>query len=73
MPKQINSQQELKFIHLEKIKTSNKEGLLFELLNIAQVLISNYASAKTNKEKVFYKTVYHKAKNFYLGQYANAI
>ena len=66
--KTINIQQELKFIHFEKINTFNKGDLLFQLLNIAQVILSNYANAETKKLKSFYKIIYQKTKNFYLEQ-----
>ncbi|MFH1833148.1 MAG: hypothetical protein ABH816_03185 [Candidatus Levyibacteriota bacterium] len=65
----INLQQELKFIHSEKMNTVDKNSLSFEMLNIAQVLISNYANAETKKLKSFYRTIYFKTKNFYLNQY----
>lgn len=62
----MNLQQELKFIHSEKIKTLDKKSLTFELLSIAHVMLSNYANAETIKLKTFYKIVYSKTKNFYL-------
>ena len=62
----IKLQDELKFIHSEKMNISNKEGLSFQLLNIAHVLIGNYINANTAKMKKFYKIVYLKTKNFYL-------
>lgn len=65
----INIQQELKFIHSEKIKISNKDGLPFEVLNIAQTLISNCINTKPVTMKMFYKILYWKTKNFYLEQY----
>lgn len=66
--KSINLQQELKFIHSEKMKTSDKGSLTFELLNIADVLISNYVNARTRNLKSFYKIIYQKTKTFYLGR-----
>jgi len=62
----INLQKELKFIHSEKVNISDKENLLFQLLNVGQTLLLNYAAAKTRKLKSFYKIVYLKTKNFYL-------
>lgn len=64
--KAINLQQELNFIHSEKMNISNKDSLYFEMLNIAHVLISNYANAETRKLKSFYAIVYWKTKNFML-------
>ena len=40
----------------------------FELLNIAGVLLSNYAVADTVAMKSFYNTVYSKTKHFYLSR-----
>lgn len=65
----INLQQELKFIHFEKIHVYNKENLQFKLLNIAQTIISNYINTKKIKMKAFYKMIYDKNKKFYLRQY----
>lgn len=62
----INLQQEIKFIHSEKMNIADKDSLSFEVLNIAQVLISNYVNAETKKLKTFYKMVYCKTKNFYV-------
>lgn len=67
--KTFNLQQELKFIHSEKMNITNKDGLPFEMLNIAQVLISNYVNAETKKLKSFYKMIYWKTKKFYLNRY----
>lgn len=67
--KTINIQQELKFIHLEKISTSDKESLSFQLLNVAQTILPNYANAETKKLKSFYKIVYQKIKSFYLERF----
>lgn len=64
--KTIKLQHELRFIHSEKTNISNKEGLSFQLLNIADVLITNYVNANTTKMKKFYKIVYLETKNFYL-------
>ena len=64
--KTINLQKELKFIHCEKTNTSDKESLPFQLLNVADVLITNYINAKTVKTKEFYKEVYLKTKKYYL-------
>lgn len=64
--KTINFQQELKFIHSEKMNTADKDSLPFEMLNITHVLISNYASAETRKLRIFYKLTYWKTKNFYV-------
>lgn len=64
--KTINLRQELKFIHSGKMNLANKNGLPFEMLNIAQVLMSNYANAETKKLKSFYTTVYWKTKKFML-------
>jgi len=62
----FNLKKELKFIHSKKISTSDKESLLFQLLNIAQTLLFNYADSETRKLKSFYKIVYLKTKKFYL-------
>lgn len=62
----INVNKELKFISSEKFKTKDKEGLLFQLLNVAHVIITNYINAKTKKMKGFYKMVYLKTKEHYL-------
>lgn len=62
----INFQRELKFIHSQKINTFDKESLLFQLLNIAQITLSNYANSETLKLSSFYKIVYQKTKSFYL-------
>ena len=67
----INLQKELKFIHSKKINTSNKESLSFQLLNIGQTLLLNYAISETKKLKYFYKMVYLKTKNFYLKNFKN--
>lgn len=64
----INLHQELKFIHSEKMNIADKNSLSFEILNITQVLISNYVNAETKKLKTFYKMIYWKTKNFYLAQ-----
>ena len=66
--KTINTQQELEFIHFEKISTSSKESLSFQLLNTAQVVLSNYENSETKKLKSFYKIIYQKIKSFYLEQ-----
>lgn len=68
----IDQQQELEFIHSEKTKISNEKSLQSELLNLAQVLISNYINAETSRTKRFYKVVYCKSKKFYLKQYASS-
>lgn len=65
----FNLQQEIRFIHSEKMNIANKDSLSFEMLNIIQVLISNYANAETKKLKSFYKIAYWKTKNFYLNKY----
>jgi hypothetical protein len=62
----LNIQQELRFIHREKTKISEKESVNFELLNIAGVLLANYVTAKTKRMKNFYSGVYSKTKYFYL-------
>lgn len=62
----INTDQELHFIHSEKVQTSDKEGMSFQLLNIAVVLITNYINANTARTKKFYKMIYLKTKKFYL-------
>lgn len=67
--KAINLKQELNFIHSKKTNISNKESLSFELLNIADVLITNYINAKTMKMKKFYKMIYRKTKDFYSEQF----
>lgn len=64
--KTINLDKELKFIHSEKTNISDKESLSFALLNIADVLITNYINAETMKMKRFYKMIYKKTKDFYL-------
>lgn len=64
--KAINLQQEFKFIHSKKMNITDKNDLSFEMLNIAQVLIPNCASAQTKKLKSFYKLIYWKTKNFYV-------
>lgn len=69
----INLQQELRFIYSEKNKISNAESLQFQLLNIADVLFTNYVNEDAVKMKRFYKTIYIKTKNFYLKQYTNRI
>lgn len=66
--KTINVEQELKFINSEKTNISNKKSLSFELLNITDVLITNYINAKTLRMKRFYKMIYGKTKGFYLEQ-----
>ena len=66
--KTINLRQELKFIHNEKMKTSDRESVAFELLNIAGVLLSNYAVAENTTKKDFYSTVYSMTKDFYSGK-----
>ncbi len=65
----INLRRELKFIHSEKVKMDNKDSLIFELLNIAHVVISNYVNVNIRNLKSFYEIIYFKAKNFYLDQY----
>ncbi len=50
----IKLQHELKFIHSEKMNAAHKVGLSFQLLNIADVLITNYINANTVKMKKFY-------------------
>lgn len=67
--KAINLQQELKFIHSEKMHIADKDSLSFEILNIAQVLISNYANSETKNLKSFYKIVYWKTKIFMLSNF----
>lgn len=67
--KAINLDKELKFIHSEKMNTLDKEGLSFQLLNIADVLITNYINANTVKMKRFYKMTYRKTKDFYLEKF----
>mgnify|MGYP001579166912 CR=1 FL=1 len=67
--KVINIKQELNFIHSEKTNILDKEGWAFQLLNIVDVLITNYINANEIKMKRFYKIVYLKTKNFYLKQY----
>ncbi len=66
--KTINLQRELKFIHYKQVKTLEKDSLMFELLNIAQTMLSNYAVSETKKVKLFYQIVYFKTKSFYLQQ-----
>ena len=66
MTMKINLQRELKFIHSEKMKMGNKDSLSFEMLNITQVLISNYVITETRELRAFYKMIYFITKNFYL-------
>lgn len=66
--KTLNLQQELKFVHSEKTKDLDKKSLSFDLLNIAGVLLANYATAEIIAMKNFYHNVYSKTKKFYLGQ-----
>ncbi|MBU4285193.1 hypothetical protein KKF60_01375 [Patescibacteria group bacterium] len=63
----FNLNKECKFISFEK-SILNKKSLVFELLNIANVLLANYAEARKKKTKDFYKIIYSKTKNFYLKQ-----
>lgn len=67
--KAINLQQELKFIHSEKMNVADKNSLSFEILNIAQVLILNYANSETKDLKSFYKIAYWKTKIFMLSNF----
>ncbi len=61
----FNVNKELKFIHSEKMKISDKESSSFDLLNIASVLVSDYININ-KKNKFFYKIIYQKIKSFYL-------
>jgi hypothetical protein len=64
----LNVNKELKFIHSEKINLFNKKSLQFELLNIAQTMLSSYINEKTIKTRTFHKTIYFLTKDFYLKQ-----
>ena len=64
----IKLQREIKFIHYEKMNAVHKDGISFQLLNIADVLITNHINASTVKMRKFYKMVYLKTKDFYLKQ-----
>lgn len=66
----INFNEEWKFIDSKK-SAIDKHSLIFELLSIAQVLLLNYASAKTKKIQNFYKIIYLKIKKFYLKRTAD--
>ena len=49
----IKLQRELKFIHSEKMNAVHKDGISFQLLNIADVLITNHINASTVKMRKF--------------------
>jgi len=59
----LNLNREWKFIEFGK-KVLDRKSLEFELLTIVQTLLVNYETAKTEKMKKFYKTLYLKSKNF---------
>jgi len=68
----VNLKKEWRFIDSERIKVLDKKSLMFELLNIAKILLLNYMNIKTEKEEKFYKIVYLKTKKFYLKRRADA-
>lgn len=64
----FNFEQELKFIHYEKINISNKDSSQFKLLNILQALLVDYMNPENVKKKSFYKMIYCMTKDFYSKQ-----
>lgn len=62
--KTLNLEQELTFIKNKKSNVHSKTLLRLELLDIAQVILSNYATTEDIKLKRFNKVIYSKIKKF---------